>query len=277
MDNRPAHLETDYKHELSPRQREVLALVARGKTYGEIADALGITLDGVKWHMREVLTKLGVNSREEAADWWRQEHSLSGRFSRLARALAPLAGVRVVLAGAAMTAVAGVAIAGTMLAWWTLPGQAQESAPVVDGGGSLNGCATTDALLSGGATDVQNNEYELISAGAGGFRALREPGVSPNCVVEDDMRLELTLSGKPLDVEGNGLWFHVDADYRTGAKPGAGASTIMLKWTNWCGVPGTAEAILSADHYQTQNFRASTPKCLDRSQPSRLSVLYTEP
>ena len=80
---RPTHLETRYKHDLSPRQREVLERIARGKTNAEIADELGISLDGAKYHVREILAKLGVESREEAAAEWRRMRSPLGRLRHL--------------------------------------------------------------------------------------------------------------------------------------------------------------------------------------------------
>lgn len=52
---------------LTPREREVLELVNRGLTNEEIARRLGITLDGAKYHVSQILSKLGVSSREEAA------------------------------------------------------------------------------------------------------------------------------------------------------------------------------------------------------------------
>ena len=57
-------------HELTDRQQHVLQLVARGHTNREIADMLGITPDGVKWHVAEILSKLHVATREEAAEAW---------------------------------------------------------------------------------------------------------------------------------------------------------------------------------------------------------------
>jgi DNA-binding NarL/FixJ family response regulator len=52
---------------LSPREHEVLALLARGCLYKEIADQLGITLGTVRTHQRRIYEKLHVQSRTEAA------------------------------------------------------------------------------------------------------------------------------------------------------------------------------------------------------------------
>lgn len=58
-------------HSVTPRQLEVLNLVARGYTNARIGYELGITLDGAKWHVGEALGALGLTSRVEAAHWWR--------------------------------------------------------------------------------------------------------------------------------------------------------------------------------------------------------------
>ncbi|MCZ7574560.1 MAG: response regulator [Ardenticatenaceae bacterium] len=59
--------------ELTERQVEVLALIARGKTNKEIADELVITTNTVKKHILAIFGKLNVNSRAaaaaEAAKW----------------------------------------------------------------------------------------------------------------------------------------------------------------------------------------------------------------
>jgi DNA-binding CsgD family transcriptional regulator len=52
---------------LTPREHEVLDLVRLGLTNEEIAERLGITLDGAKYHVSQILSKLGVATREEAA------------------------------------------------------------------------------------------------------------------------------------------------------------------------------------------------------------------
>src|SRR5918994_2786382 len=54
---------------LTPREQEVLAYLRDGLTNAEIAVRLGISPDGVKYHVSEILSKLGVSSRKEAAAW----------------------------------------------------------------------------------------------------------------------------------------------------------------------------------------------------------------
>lgn len=51
---------------LSEREREILQQLARGYRYKEIADALGISLDTVRTHLRRIYEKLQVHSRTEA-------------------------------------------------------------------------------------------------------------------------------------------------------------------------------------------------------------------
>lgn len=52
---------------LTGREREVLGLIRLGLTNEEIAARLDITLNGAKYHVSQILSKLGVSSREEAA------------------------------------------------------------------------------------------------------------------------------------------------------------------------------------------------------------------
>lgn len=51
---------------LSPRETEVLRMVAKGYRSKEIADALAISKPTVESHMRSVYRKLQVRSRAEA-------------------------------------------------------------------------------------------------------------------------------------------------------------------------------------------------------------------
>lgn len=52
---------------LSPREREILELLADGFPNKEIADRLGLSDGTVRWHLRHVYHKLHVRSRTEAA------------------------------------------------------------------------------------------------------------------------------------------------------------------------------------------------------------------
>lgn len=51
---------------LSQRENQVLRLLAQGRTYKEIADALGITSNTVSCYIRRIYEKLHVRSRMEA-------------------------------------------------------------------------------------------------------------------------------------------------------------------------------------------------------------------
>ncbi len=74
---------------LTPRQREVMELIAAGKTNFEIAQHLGVSLEGAKYHVSEILAKLGVDSREEAVATW-QSGERRWRWPRM-RILVPAA------------------------------------------------------------------------------------------------------------------------------------------------------------------------------------------
>jgi len=62
-----------YPDILTPREFEVLELLREGLSNPEIAERLGISRDGAKYHVSEILSKLGVESRDEAAAWRREE------------------------------------------------------------------------------------------------------------------------------------------------------------------------------------------------------------
>jgi DNA-binding NarL/FixJ family response regulator len=62
----PADPELD---QLTPREREVLRLIARGYAYKEIAGRLNIGARTVETHVSAVLRKLQLSSRHELAAW----------------------------------------------------------------------------------------------------------------------------------------------------------------------------------------------------------------
>lgn len=87
---------------LTARQEEVLRLLERGLTNTEIAAALGISLDGAKFHVSEIIGKLGVATREEAVEAWRQR--------RRARRFPALFSLPLVKWGLVAAAAGGIAV-----------------------------------------------------------------------------------------------------------------------------------------------------------------------
>lgn len=60
---------------LTPREREVAALVAQGHTNAEIARVLGVSRTTAKWHVSQILQKLGLSERVQLAVY-AHEHGL---------------------------------------------------------------------------------------------------------------------------------------------------------------------------------------------------------
>jgi DNA-binding CsgD family transcriptional regulator len=53
---------------LTHRERDVLELVAKNRTNPQIGLRLGIRADSVKFHLQSIFVKLGVTSRQQAAE-----------------------------------------------------------------------------------------------------------------------------------------------------------------------------------------------------------------
>ena len=104
---------------LTSREREVLELLRPGLTNGEIANRLGISVAGVRYHVSEIIGKLGVRNRYEAAawparpPWWLTAGAPLALFWRQAKALAPLKPSSAALAvsgGLLVAALAGIGL-----------------------------------------------------------------------------------------------------------------------------------------------------------------------
>jgi len=66
---------------LTDREEQILAAVARGRTNGEIAGELHITLSTVKTHITSLMAKLGVRNRVELAIWAYETRRVGNRFA----------------------------------------------------------------------------------------------------------------------------------------------------------------------------------------------------
>lgn len=54
------------EHQLSPRELEVLKLLADGHSYKTAADVMSVSLDTIRFHIRNIYEKLHVHSKSEA-------------------------------------------------------------------------------------------------------------------------------------------------------------------------------------------------------------------
>lgn len=106
---------------MTPRQRHVLDLLAKRYSNQQIADELGVSLEGAKWHVREILEATGASSREEAAEMWRVENGLPRRLWRMTWSIGQPAAL---VGGAAALIVVAVA------AFVALHGGDDDEAPV---------------------------------------------------------------------------------------------------------------------------------------------------
>jgi len=60
-----------HQGQLSPRERDVAGLVARGVTNAEIARSLGLSASTVKHYVGSAMRKAGVTNRVSLAVWLR--------------------------------------------------------------------------------------------------------------------------------------------------------------------------------------------------------------
>jgi hypothetical protein len=120
-----------------------LTLVREGLTNPQVAERMGITLDAAKYHVSEILSKLHLSSREEAAAWQPEPareavlrpswaSALGGWWPFIARAAG---------AGAVVAAVAGLGV----LAYGVIQ---SEGEPSVEAAPSANGGAEPRAGVS---------------------------------------------------------------------------------------------------------------------------------
>jgi DNA-binding CsgD family transcriptional regulator len=126
---RPGTHEVGRRFELTPKQRQVMELMAQGRTNFEIAQALGLSLEGAKYHVSEILAKFDVASREEAVAAWRAHRSPAARAKRF---LAGLPGLLPGSAAAKGVTLALVAAGVVAIAWVTILALGRDSDVIDD-------------------------------------------------------------------------------------------------------------------------------------------------
>jgi DNA-binding CsgD family transcriptional regulator len=119
--------------ELTQRERQVLDLIARGKTNVEIAQEMDIAYYTARNHVSNVLSKLGVETREQAATWWRITGSTMppprrrSRVHAWARAIVGLGSLKMAATALGALAVIAVATGLVVLTILSLPGGETEN------------------------------------------------------------------------------------------------------------------------------------------------------
>ncbi len=88
MRRRPEGYHRTRRWQPSGRQRQVLDALVQGFTNSEIAGQLGISADGVKWHVGELLAETGREDRQALARWWQHERDRISNEERPATVLA---------------------------------------------------------------------------------------------------------------------------------------------------------------------------------------------
>jgi DNA-binding CsgD family transcriptional regulator len=172
---------------LTPREQEVLDLIRAGRTNADIGEALGISVETVKQHVSQVLAKLGVSNREEAAAWGGEERPFS-----LWRLLLALGGLSVVAA----------AIAGLGLLVWGVSQSGEPEATLAPSGtpsaganvpsGVIDFARQIDSALSAANTGFFSKSIEFQNWDCGG---LAFPAGGPGCA-------QVATGGTPAVVVG---------------------------------------------------------------------------
>jgi DNA-binding CsgD family transcriptional regulator len=176
---------------LTPREWEVLALLREGLSNREVAEGLGISLSGAKHHVSEIISKLGVASREEAAAWRR------GRRRGLAPLVALLSPLRRgAVAGSVKVVVAAVCV---LIAAVVLVVALSLRDPGDDGGLAVVDATPTAQPEAATPDDgIERNEGYLVSG-----RLERVEGDS-YFVVDGEGEHEFLVDGETVVMRGEG-------------------------------------------------------------------------
>lgn len=223
--------------QLTERQRDVLKLMASGRTNPEIAEELGVSLSGAKWHVSEVISRLGVQTREEATEVWREEHSLPRRFSNAFHMVFGMGTLKVGFATVTVTSVGVLGIASIVIVRDMRAEDDLEAASALEPlttGYEANQQRLNETLARVESPATEPEDRLAIYSQAEAREIGRQLAAS---VIHDDSQLgTLSFNGHAfteadlVPVEGN---FYEDAAYEDLGLPGAAAEFPTGKnlWT----------------------------------------------
>ena len=222
------------RDDLTDRQREVLRLIAAGKTNASIADKLGISLDGAKYHVSEVMAKLGVDSREAAAELWKAQESMRARFFRRPRVLVP-GSVLLKLLGVAGAAVVAVAAASMVILAATRSGDDRKSiSPVATASVTEQAALSSTQTLVAGLImpTAPQPQPALVEAGAGDSWRLLVTEAAVRAFRPDEAILALGFDLSPprvdvLDPDGR-IVARVETGYQPMARINPANGTLVV-------------------------------------------------
>jgi DNA-binding CsgD family transcriptional regulator len=150
---------------LTPREWEVLKFLRQRLSNEQIAERLGITLRTAKFHVSEILSKLAVETREQAAAWQPEEAPSQARrwlawplIARIASALIMVAAV----AGLGLLALGVLRTSGDGRNESNPQGPARIES-ISPGSGTIG----TQVVIRGSGFDVSGNDIGF-TLGAGG-------------------------------------------------------------------------------------------------------------
>jgi DNA-binding CsgD family transcriptional regulator len=204
---------------LTPREQQVLDLLKRGYSNRDIANELGISLSGAKYHVSEIISKLGVSSREEAVAWRPQRRWF---FVPLAALLKP---ARVTWAKAAELATGAAVITIAVGALVAVLATRGDRSAALDGVSQITATPTAVAEVRPQIARIGRHTVGYI-IGGGEFarlegnvlRLIKQPGSGENAYAIDDQTRVLWASGGSIRFDSNreglrdGTWVSVALD-----------------------------------------------------------------
>jgi DNA-binding CsgD family transcriptional regulator/dipeptidyl aminopeptidase/acylaminoacyl peptidase len=206
---RPRHPET-----LTPRQQDVLLLLRQGLTNEEIAGQLGISADGVKYHVSDILRRLHVESRHEAA-LWQPEPAARRPWALAALPLGWVSKVKWSTAGyVAGGAVVTVAAVGLGLLLWGVVRS-------TTGDESTRGVIDADRIVAASEIPLlPPGESQVLSydTASGSLDVLPVSALEPSALSPNGSSIAIALGNQLLVSDLNGVQHTIDRT-AAGAEP----------------------------------------------------------